>query len=360
MSAEECSQRRTGIAAQLRHFKADVLLVSSLPNVRYLTGFTGSNGLVVLASETAVLFTDPRYTIQASSETDCRVEIVKGSPYAAAAKLIARRRWKRVGIERNRLTFGAFAELQDLLGRGAELVALPPAVEQRRMVKSGSEIDLIRESVQTNSRAFEKAVLRLKATATETDLAAELEYQMRRFGAEKPAFETIVASGARSARPHAQPTRQPIGGDRLLLVDMGAVQAGYSSDMTRMLHLGKPGRKAAKLYKAVLEAQLAAIDAAREGVTAGTVDRAARRVLKKHGMDDLFVHSTGHGLGLEIHEPPRLGKKDDTRLEAGMVVTIEPGAYIEGFGGVRIEDTVVITRNGCEVLTPTSKDLLVM
>jgi len=194
----------------------------------------------------------------------------------------------------------------------------------------------------------------------EAEIAAELEFQMRRFGAEKASFETIVAAGARTALPHAEPTGEKLGSDQLLLIDMGATRAGYCSDMTRMLFTGTPGQKTRALYAAVLKAQLAAIDAVREGVTGGQVDRAARSVLRREGLEKAFVHSTGHGLGLEIHEPPRLGRKDQTKLRAGMVVTIEPGAYVEGSGGVRIEDTVLVTRNGCEVLTPTTKELALL
>jgi Xaa-Pro aminopeptidase len=225
------------------------------------------------------------------------------------------------------------------------------------MVKSPAEIEQIRQSVLTNSRAFEKTLKRLKPSMTENDVAAEVELQMRRHGAEGVAFESIVAAGPRSALPHARPTAEPIGTNRILLFDVGALQAGYCSDMTRVVHLGKTGSRARKLYNAVLEAQLAAIDAVRPGVTTGSVDTAARSVLRKHGLEKAFVHSTGHGLGLEIHEAPRIGRKDETRLQAGMAITIEPGAYIEGFGGVRIEDTVVVTPGGCEVLTPTTKEL---
>jgi Xaa-Pro aminopeptidase len=260
----------------------------------------------------------------------------------------------------NRIPYAAYSELQGNLRLGASLKPVTNVVERLRMVKSATEVQLIRQSVTTNSHAYDRAVARLKPSSTEADFAAELEYQMRRLGAEKAAFETIVAGGPRSALPHARPTSEALAPDRLLLVDMGALQAGYCSDMTRMMHLGRVGAKAKKLFKAVLEAQLAAVDAVREGVAAFRVDRKARQVLKAFGYDKLFIHSTGHGLGLEIHEPPRLGKGDNTKLESGMVVTIEPGAYIEGFGGVRIEDTVVVTRNGCEVLTPTSKELLVL
>jgi Xaa-Pro aminopeptidase len=228
------------------------------------------------------------------------------------------------------------------------------------MVKSADEIALIRASVNTNSQAFGRTLKRIRPGVLESDVAAELEYQMRRLGAEKPSFETIVASGRRSALPHAQPSRVPLAPNQLVLIDVGASRCGYASDMTRMLFFGKPGAKIRRMYSAVLASQLAAISAVREGATAALVDRKARQSLNAEGLDKAFVHSTGHGLGLEIHEPPRLGKKDKTRLVAGMVITIEPGVYIEGTGGIRIEDTVLVTKTGCEVLTPTPKELLLL
>jgi Xaa-Pro aminopeptidase len=227
------------------------------------------------------------------------------------------------------------------------------------MVKSAGELAAIRQSVVTNSRALDAVLGHFQPGVTEMELAGEIEYQMRKLGAEKPSFDTIVASGARSAMPHAHPTKAAI--ERgALLIDMGAFENGYASDMTRTFFVGKAPRAAARIYKAVLEAQLAAIDAVRAGVKAGQVDRAARNVLKAHGLEQAFMHSTGHGLGLEIHEPPRIGKKEQTRLEAGMAITIEPGAYVEGVGGVRIEDTVIVTATGCEILTPTSKEMRVL
>ncbi len=347
------------VAQQLPELKLDALIVSALPNIRYLSGFTGSNGLLILSGDRATLFTDPRYTIRASQESRAKVEIVKGSLFAAALKLIARKRWKRLGFEANRIPYGSYIELEKDLPAKTSLHPVNGLIEHQRMVKTETEIELIRQSVRTNSKAFDTALKHLKPSMTETDLAAEIEYQMRRHGAEKPAFETIVAGGPNSALPHAQPSTQVLASNRLLLIDMGAMQAGYASDMTRMLHLGKPGQKVRKLYKAVLEAQLAGISAVRENTTAGAVDRSTRQVLKAHGYEEFFVHSTGHGLGLEIHETPRVGKKDKTVLKAGMVITIEPGAYMEGFGGVRIEDTVLVTKTGCEVLTPTTKELIV-
>ncbi|HEX5229578.1 MAG TPA: M24 family metallopeptidase, partial [Bryobacteraceae bacterium] len=172
-----------------------------------------------------------------------------------------------------------------------------------------------------------------------------------------PAFDTIVAAGARTALPHSEPSSVRMERGALVMVDMGAQQDGYASDMTRMLFLGSPSPKVKRVYRAVLEAQLAALAAVRPGVQASRVDQAARRVLKSYGLGRAFVHSTGHGLGLEIHEGPRIGKTGKTRLEVGMAITIEPGAYLEGFGGVRIEDTVVVTPSGCDILTPTSKKL---
>jgi Xaa-Pro aminopeptidase len=181
---------------------------------------------------------------------------------------------------------------------------------------------------------------------------------MRMAGAEKNAFETIVAFGPRTALPHAHPTRRKLEANELLLIDMGCALNGYASDMTRMAFLGTPTPRIRKLYKAVAEAQRAGLGAVRAGMPSGKVDAAAREVLKRHELDKAFVHSTGHGLGLEIHEGPRIAKKEKTKLQAGMVITIEPGAYLEGFGGVRIEDTVLVTEKGCEILTPTSKELV--
>jgi Xaa-Pro aminopeptidase len=279
---------------------------------------------------------------------------------AAVLSAISRMGLRKIGYEPARMTCDVLEALQSKLPMKASLEAVKGWIEELRMVKSPAEIARIRRSVQTNSRAFEQAVSRVRPGMQEQDLAAELEYRMRRLGAEKPSFETIVAGGVRSALPHAQPTARPLQRGELVVVDMGAIQDGYCSDMTRMLFLGSPGARVKRTYRAVLEAQLAALDAVRAGASTRSVDRAARQVLKGYGLDRAFVHSTGHGLGLEIHEPPRIGKLDKNKLAAGMAVTIEPGVYLEDFGGIRIEDTVVVTANGCEILTPTGKELRVI
>jgi Xaa-Pro aminopeptidase len=341
--------------------KIDALLVSAASNIRYLSGFTGSNGLLLVTPDSQTLFTDPRYTIQASEECTCAVKTVsKGYLDLAAIEIIRRKRLKRIGFEATRVIYDSYQRLKQTLPLAAALKPIGPVIEKLRMIKSAAEIERIRRSVRTNSEAFESTVKSIRPGVSEMAIAAELEFKMRRLGAEKAAFETIVASGARTALPHAQPSQQQTAVNELLLIDMGSCQNGYMSDMTRMLFLGRPSHRVRSIYRAVLNAQLAAIDTVRAGVTAGQVDRKARQVLESEGLAKEFVHSTGHGLGLEIHEPPRVGKKDPTRLEAGMVITIEPGAYVRGFGGVRIEDTVLVTKNGCEVLTPTSKELMLL
>jgi Xaa-Pro aminopeptidase len=356
--------RRQAVAGGLAERKLDALLVAFSPNLRYLSGFAGSNGSMLISAERAILFTDPRYRIQAHQEcagggsrTACEVRIAKGPLAPALASAIGRLRWKSIGYEPARMTCDFFEALKNKLSTRASLTAVDGWVESLRAIKSSAEIDLIRRSVETNSRAFEQAAARLRAGMKESDLAAEIEYRMRRLGAEKPSFETIVAAGKRTALPHAQPTAAEIRAGNLVLVDMGAQQDGYCSDMTRMLFLGKPPSRVKRAYRAVLEAQLAAIDAVRPGASTARVDAAARQVLKRYGLEAAFVHSTGHGLGLEIHEPPRIGRRDKSLLAAGMAITIEPGVYLEDFGGIRIEDTLVVTPGGCEILTRTPKNL---
>jgi Xaa-Pro aminopeptidase len=360
----ELEIRRALLWAALREERIDAFLVTGLPNVRYLSGFTGSNAALLVTEDRALLFTDPRYQAQGPLESDCDVKVAKGSLLAQALFWAKRLRITRLGFERNRISFDQHQLLlkeRSTTGRGPiRLKPIGGMVERLRMVKSEPEIATIRAAVQLNSEALEQTLAHFKPGVTEGDLAAEIEYRMRRLGADGPSFDTIVASGPRSALPHAHPTDAAVLPDELLLIDMGATVAGYASDMTRTMAVGKLGRKARRIYQAVWESQLAAIEAVRPGVTCHTVDRTARRVLAQFGYEKLFIHSTGHGLGLEIHEGPRIGRREPTVLEVGMVITIEPGVYLEGFGGVRIEDTVAVTANGCEVLTPTGKELRIL
>jgi len=341
------------LSPALKEAKVDCLVVSSLPNIRYLTGFTGSNALLVAFLDRLVFWTDPRYTLQAAREVGRDAIIAKGPLYFAVEKWLNPRKKAVIGFERETLRFDQF----EVLGKQLKLKPVSGLVEKLRMVKSAAEIEKIRTAVYTNSAAFERAVQSIKSGMRESDLAAEIDYRMRRQGAEGTAFDTLVVSGERSALPHARPDRTTLREGNLVLVDMGAKQNGYTSDMTRMLHLGEPNRKTKKTYAIVREAQQSALDKVRPGATGSMIDRGARQVFETYGLADKFVHSTGHGLGLEIHEDPRIGKNGKTRMQAGMVITIEPGVYLEGWGGIRIEDTVVVTEHGCEILTLTGKDL---
>lgn len=355
MTVEE--SRRARAASLLTEPKLDALLITNLHNVRYLTGFTGSNGAVLLRRDArAILFTDPRYSVQSKLQANCRIVVAKGPLGKSALREIDRVRARHVGFERDNLSVGQFEALKKDLPSRVQLEPVSGPIESLRMVKDAGEIEKIRASAISNSRALEDALKRFRVGMTESDLAAEIDYRNRRLGAEAPSFDTIVAAKERAALPHAHPGAAKIG-PGMVLIDMGAFRDGYASDMTRMVHAGPADAKYRRVYRAVLEAQLAAIDVVKPRATTGSIDRAARSTLKKHGLDREFVHSTGHGLGLEIHEPPRLGRRDRMKLEAGMTITIEPGVYIEGWGGIRIEDTVLVTTGGCEILTPTTKEL---
>jgi Xaa-Pro aminopeptidase len=354
----EIEQRRRAVSAALADRKIEALLISSLANVRYLTGFAGSSGLVLATPTGTHFITDPRYGTDASRNVTCKVHIAKRPLSDTAATIIKRNRLKKIGFEPAWMNVEEHQAFQKKLPPRTVLEPAGGIVEELRAVKSPSEIEQIRRSVRVNSEAYGRTLGKIRVGMRERDIASELDYQMRVRGAEKCAFDTIVAAGVRTALPHAHPSDRRLEENELLLIDMGAFVDGYASDMTRVSFLGVPSKRVRSLYRAVAEAQQAAMGAVRAGVSAGRVDAAAREVLKSHELERAFVHSTGHGLGLEIHEGPRIGKKDKTKLRAGMVITIEPGAYIEGLGGVRIEDTVLVTEHGCEVLTPTSKEFV--
>lgn len=340
------------VPASLLSQNLDAVVVSTLVNIRYFSKFTGSNAVLVLHERGSRLFTDPRYSIQAQQESSFPVEIVSGPLLPAVLKHLKKLKARRIGFEDRRISYQQWKALS----ASGTLVELSDAIEQMRMVKSDSEIAAIRSSVALNDRALAAALRKFKVGMKEADLASEINFQMRKLGAESTAFSTIVASGPHSALPHAHPRPVKIERGSYLLIDMGACLQGYMSDMTRTYGVGDMPRKAIRIYKGVLEAQLAAIDAVRPGKTAASIHNAAVNALKGHGLDSFFIHSTGHGLGLEIHEGPRLGKADKTRLTPGMTITIEPGVYLEGLGGVRIEDTVLVTATGVDILTKTPKD----
>jgi Xaa-Pro aminopeptidase len=347
---------------ELEHSRLDALLVTHLPNIAYLCGFTGSAGVLVVSQRESVFFTDGRYTEQAHQEVkSARIKILPGkSALAAAAEWIAKQSWKKVGIDAAHLTVAERSAYAKSLRGGAKLVEAPAIVERMRMVKDPAEIAKIRTACHLGVALFDRLLEVVRPGVSETQVAGELEFEARRLGAEQMAFSTIIAGGTRSALPHGRASQAKLPLRGFVVCDFGVILANYCSDMTRTLHLGPVLKEARRMYEAVREAQQAALDAVKPGATAGEVDGAARKVLQKLGLGRFFTHSTGHGVGLEIHESPRLAAGQEEPLRPGMVITIEPGAYLPGKWGVRIEDTVAVTESGCEILTPCSKELIVI
>jgi len=339
---------------------ADAFLVSHLPNVRYLCGFSGSAGILLVEGQKSTLFTDSRYTFQAAEEVSgAGVRIAKkGVLRAAADTLRAHRRRYRVAFSAAHVSVAEKQALETIAGSGVRWLNDRNAVEGLRALKDREELRAIRDAAILISNVFRKVVPSVKPGVAELDLAAAIEYGIKRGGGSGPSFETIVASGPRSAWAHARPTSKLLRKSELVVFDQGAIIRGYCSDMTRTVFVGQAPGRVRNLYNAVLDAQQAAKRAIRPGVTAGDVDKAARGALRARKLDRYFTHSTGHGLGLEVHEMPRLGRGDETVLREGMVLTVEPGVYLEGLGGIRIEDDVVVTATGCSDLTTAPRDFL--
>jgi Xaa-Pro aminopeptidase len=352
--------RQKKLFAELVRRKLDALIVTHLPNVRYLCGFTGSAG-VLLAAERPVFFTDGRYAEQAASQVKgARVVVAKNGVFPALGAVCAKLKIKRAAIESEHLTVAQLETLQKALGKGMKLPPLAGVIESFRARKEAAEIECLRHAVNVSSRLFRPLLRSMRSGSSEMNVAAKLEAMARAAGAERMSFDTIVASGERSALPHGVASAAKLPEKGFVVLDYGIVLDGYCSDMTRTVHLGKASSEARRLYLAVLDAQQAAIAAVRAGATASEIDRAARSELKRARLDRYFTHSTGHGVGLEIHELPRLAAGNDTILETGMVITIEPGVYLPGNCGIRIEDMLLVTERGYDVLTPVSIELIVL
>jgi Xaa-Pro aminopeptidase len=352
--------RQNKLGEHLASGRLDAFLISHLPNIRYLSGFTGSAGLFLVEERGSVFFSDFRYDIQAHEEVkDAKLVIGRKSPLALLGQFLKRRRKRArtetIGIESEHLSVAEKKRINAFLPSGVRLKDTHSAVERLRLVKDGEELPLIREAVTLGAKLFDRAVEVLRAGVTEVEVAAEMELVARRAGADAMSFPTIIAAGARSALPHGRASLQPIPSGGFVVCDFGVILAGYCSDQTRTVWVGPVSAKARHVYDAVREAQQAAVEAVRPGISAGDVDSAARNVLHKAKLAEYFTHSTGHGVGLEIHEAPRIAAGQRDLLEPGMVITIEPGVYFPGEWGVRIEDMVVVTPTGCEVLTPTPK-----
>ncbi len=340
------------------------LLVGHLPDLRYLCGFTGSSAALAVTRWKARLFTDGRYTAQAAEEVRAAtVETVSVSPTVAAIEwLAAQPGVATLGFDPACTTVADLARwkaaLPARLRRGLLVPLAASLVEPLRSIKDEAELALMIEAALVGCKLFDHILGFLRPGLREIEVAAELEHQARLLGAEGMSFETIVASGQRSALPHARATANRLPRRGFLTLDFGIIHKGYCSDMTRTVFLGNPQPGQRRAYQAVLEAQEAAVAAVAAGVRCGDVDEAARNILRREGWAKAFSHSTGHGVGLEIHEPPKIGAAQSARLQPGMVVTIEPGIYLAGQFGIRIEDMVAVTRNGGQVLTPAPKALI--
>ncbi len=345
---------------QLKPVGADALLVTSPVNVRYLTGFTGEDSFLLVGKSATVLISDSRFETQIPEECpglDAHIRPRTKTMSEAVAEVVGRAKPHKLAFESGTTSYAQWQALAQSL-KSLDLVPQADLVETLRLVKDEEELADIRAAILQAERGFQLMKASLEAQMTEQQAANELERAMRHFGAKQAAFDTIIAVGPRAALPHARPTLGRIGESDFLLVDWGAkTVGGYHSDLTRMIVTGTISPKLEKLYRVVLQAQHRAIEAIRPGVLAAAVDAAARDVIAEAGFGKNFGHGLGHGIGLEIHEGPRVSQNSKTELKPGMIVTVEPGIYLPGWGGIRIEDDVLVTRTGHEVLSSLSREL---
>jgi len=351
------TQRRQKIRRKLPKQNVDALLITNFTNVAYLTGFTGDDSYLLVTKDRDYVVSDERYTTQLGEECSDVELCIRGPgkkmlPFVS--RLLNRLKVSQLAVEADSMTIALHSALTKAT-KNCELVPLQGLVEKLRMIKDREEIARTRVACDQARRSLEVVRATLTPEMTELQVAADLEYQARRFGGISMSFQPIVAVGARSALPHASPTTQKIGAADFTLIDWGVNEGLYVSDLTRILVTGKISPKLRKVYGVVLEAQLAAIKAIRPGVTCEAVDSVARAIISKAGYGKRFGHGLGHGTGLDIHEAPRLSQGQSTKLVAGMIVTVEPGIYLPGWGGVRIEDDILVTRTGHEVLTSVPK-----
>ena len=355
------ARRRTRLAERLSDPDAaldvDALLITFLPNVRYLTGYTGSNGQVLVSADGARFFTDGRYIEQSRQEVpDLDRVIVKTAFAKELAKAAADLGVSRIGFESDHVTYKTFEQLSE------EVTVAPLADEVGRLrwIKDAEELELIERAQQVTDEAFEAVTPKLGIGISEREVALLLEHTMREAGADGLAFESIAAFGENAAEPHHSPTSRVLAEGDIIKLDFGALYEGYHSDMTRTVAFGDLSPRMREVYDVVKASQQAGLDAVEAGITGGAADAASREVIAEAGFGDSFTHSLGHGVGLEIHEGPTLRDKGDDVLPVGAVVTVEPGIYLPGTGGVRIEDMVEVTEDGCRVIPSATKELVIL
>lgn len=351
-------KRRSNLIAQFQELGVEAMLVSEAANVTYLTGFTGDSSYLLLTPEACVIASDERFRRHLEEECpeiDARIRGPDVGLLAFLKQIVEELNCTRLGIESQSITLATYQDFEASLGASTKLVPTKEAVESLRKIKDAEEIALTRRAVWVAERAFLSIRAALHPQMTERDVAFELEHIIRRLGGDGFAFEPIVAVGPRSALAHAKATEKKLCESPLLLMDWGATFRGYKSDLTRVLALGTIPPKFEEIYSVVLAAQQAAIEQIGPGVSTQAIDRTAREVINDAGYGEQFGHGLGHGIGLHIHEAPGLNPRVDSTLEAGMIITIEPGIYFPGEGGVRIEDDILVTSDGYEVLSSVDK-----
>ncbi len=352
--------RRCSLNSFFEEYTLDAVLFTDLRNIRYLCGFSGSEGALLVSRDSAWFLCDSRYTAQAAEEVT-GAEILECAPIRidTIVALAHEHQLERIGFEAAHTTVSAFRKLSEKLP-GVELVELGANLDEIRICKDSVEIDRLADVATLSSLALASILSEIKPGVREIDIALALELEMRRRGADGKAFDFIVASGVRGAMPHGRASDKIIQSGELVTIDFGALKDGYHSDETVTVACGEPESRAREIHSIVRTAHDLAICAVRPGIGCKELDEVARSYIREKGYGDYFGHGLGHGIGLEVHEMPTLSPRSVTELEEGMVVTIEPGIYLPGFGGVRIEDTVVVTGDGCRVLTSADKQLLVL
>jgi len=359
-SKEAFSKRLEMLRNQLAKKQVDAILITKRENYMYLSGFTGTSAQLVITENDAVLVTDFRYVEQASKQAPL-FDIVgyTGDIADEINNILKRKNVKKLGFESENVTYSLYRKYSEKLGV-RELVPLNDTVESLRMIKDSEEINYIKEAVRIADEAFEHILKFIKPGVRETEISAELDYFMKKQGGQGPSFDFIVASGTRSAMPHGVASDKIIETGDVITMDYGTIYHGYCSDITRTVFLGEPDKKMMEIYKIVLSAQEEALKNARKGMKGKEVDSIARNIIKEAGYGENFGHSLGHGVGLEIHENPRFAPSSDMVMENGMVVTVEPGIYLEGFGGVRIEDMIIIRDDNPEIITHAPKEPIII
>ncbi len=340
--------------------KLDALLVSNEVNVTYMSGFTGDDSILLITLANKYMLTDFRYTEQAEKECP-GFEIIKcdkAKRFEKISELLKKENIKRLGFEQH-VSYSDYEKLKAAL-EDAKLVPTDNIIEKLRYIKDEKEKSYIMKAQEIADSAFSNIIKFIKPGMTEKQVTAELEYLMKKGGADGPAFDTLLISGKKTSLPHGKPSDKKIDEGDFVTLDFGALYKGYRSDMTRTIAVGGVSERQAKIYGIVKKAQLNALKALKAGINGKVPDDAAREVIGAEGYNDNFGHGLGHGVGLEIHEEPYMGKNSKYKLEEGCIVTVEPGIYIPGWGGVRIEDTVLVTKEGCEIFTKSSKDLIVI